>query len=71
MVTVNDAFAKLARLSDARARRVVELIDDLTELEALENAEDLAAAREALADGETPIPWEKVKADLDALHGSD
>ena len=54
MVALNDACAKLSTLSDDRARRVVELIDDLAELEAMENASDLAAAREALANpGET------------------
>jgi hypothetical protein len=48
------------------------LIDDLAELEAREEAEDLAAAREALAEiaaGEKSVPWEQVKAELDALHG--
>jgi hypothetical protein len=59
-------------LSDERAARVVSLIEDLAELEAREDAEDLAAAREALADiaaGEQPVPWEQLKAELDALHG--
>jgi hypothetical protein len=55
MVALNDAYAKLASLSEERARRVVELIDDLAELEAMENAEDLAAAQAALADGEAPV----------------
>ena len=27
------------------------------------------AAREALADGEAPVPWADAKARLDALHG--
>lgn len=71
MVAINDAYAKLASLSDDRARRVVELIDDLAELEAIENAQDAAAAREALADGETPVPWTEAKATLDAIHGLD
>jgi hypothetical protein len=69
MVALNDAYTKLAGLSDERARRVVELIEDLAELEAREEAEDLAAARAALADGEAPVPWEQVKAELDAVHG--
>jgi hypothetical protein len=56
-------------LSDERAARVVALIEDLAELEARENAEDLTATREALADGETPVSWEEAKARLDALHG--
>ena len=72
MVALNEAYAKLAGLSDERARRVMELIDDLAELEAREEAEDLAAAREALVEiaaGEKPVPWEQVKTELDALHG--
>ena len=50
-------------------RASVSLIEDRAGLEARENAEDLAAAREALADGEAPVPWEEAKARLDALHG--
>ncbi len=69
MIAVSDAVAKLQTLSDERAARVVSLIEDLAELEARENAEDLAAAREALADGGAPMPWEKLKAELDVLHG--
>jgi len=49
MVALNDAYAKLGTLSDERARRVVELIDDLAELEAREAAEDLAIGKAALA----------------------
>ena len=71
MVALNDSYAKLASLSEERARRVVELIDDLAELEAIENAQDLAAARESLADGEQPVPWEEAKARLDGIHGLD
>ena len=50
MIAVADAVAKLQTLSDERAARVVSLIDDLAELEARENAEDLAAASESLAE---------------------
>ena len=73
MVALNEAYAKLSALSDERARRVVELIEDLAELEALEDAEDLAAAREEqakIAAGEKTIPWNELKAELDALHGT-
>ena len=57
-------------LSDSRAKRVVSLIQDLTELEALENTVDLkATARDALAESEEPLPWERVKAKLDAHFG--
>ena len=71
MVTLNEAYSKLGALSEERARRVLELIEDLAELEARENAEDLAIAREALARieaGEKTYPWEEVKKRLDAIH---
>jgi hypothetical protein len=64
-----EAIAKLGTLSDSRAKRVVSLIEDLSELEALENAADLKAARDALAESEEPRPWEQVKAKLDAQFG--
>jgi hypothetical protein len=69
MVTLNDAYAKLGALSEERAKRVVELIEDLAELEAREDAEDLAAGRAALARikaGEETYPWDEVKKRLDA-----
>ena len=61
----------LRRCSHFRRKepRVVSLIQDFAELEARENAEDLAAAREGLVDGEVPVPWEEAKGRLDALHG--
>ena len=52
MPAINEACAKLASLSDERAKRVFSLIDDLAELEAREEAEDLAAAHEALVEYE-------------------
>ena len=64
-----EVIAKLETLSDSRAERVVSLIEDLTELEALENAADLKAARDALGESEEPLPWEQVKAKLDAQFG--
>ncbi len=66
---LKDAVAKLGRLSESRAERVVSLIDDLAELEALETTADLAAARAALGEVEEPLPWEQVKAKLDAQFG--
>jgi len=71
MTAVSDVVAKIQTLSEERAALVVSLIEELAELEARENAEDVAAAREALADGEAPIPWEEAKARLDGLHGID
>jgi hypothetical protein len=66
---LTEAIAKLETLSDSRARRVVSLIEDLTELEALENAADLKAARDALRESGKPLSWEQVKARLDAQFG--
>lgn len=68
-VELTDAIAKLETLSDARARRVMSLIEDLTALEALENAADLKAARDALEESDKPLPWAQVKAKLDAQFG--
>src|SRR3954465_4457369 len=61
MLAAADAVAKMQTLSEERAARVISLIEDLAELEAREEAEDLAAARQALADGEAPVAWESVK----------
>jgi hypothetical protein len=67
MVTLKEAYARLANLSEERAKRVVSLIEDLSELEALENAQDLAAAKQVLADPES-VPWQTLKSELDELH---
>ena len=66
---LSEATAKLGMLSESRASQVVSLIEDLTELEALENAADLKAARDALSDSKEPLAWEQVKAKLDAQFG--
>jgi hypothetical protein len=63
---LEDAVAKLGQLSESRAERVVSLIEDLAELEAMETTADLAAAHVALGDAANPRPWEEVKAKLDA-----
>ena len=63
------AIAKLKHLSEVRAQRVLSLIQDLADLEALENTDDLKAAREALGEANEPLPWEQVKARLDAQFG--
>ena len=65
-VELAEAIAKLGTLSDSHAKHVVSLIEDLTELEALEDAADLNAARAALAESTEPLQWERVKAKLDA-----
>jgi hypothetical protein len=68
MVTLNEAYARLANLSEERAQRVLSLIEDLSDLEALENAEDIVAAKQALADP-AAVPWQSLKRELDELHG--
>ena len=49
-VVISEVIEKLQSLSPERAEKVVSLIDDLAEIEAQENAEDLKEAREVLAD---------------------
>jgi hypothetical protein len=49
MSPIAEAIAKLENLSQDRANKVVSLIDDLAELEALETAADLRAAQATLA----------------------
>jgi hypothetical protein len=68
-VTLNEAYARLASLSEERAQRVLSLIEDLADLEALENAEDLTTAKKVLANPES-VPWQSLRSDLDELHGS-
>jgi len=67
MVTLNEAYTRLANLSEERAQRVLSLIEDLADLEALENAEDLIAAKQVLANPES-VPWQTLKPKLDELH---
>ena len=52
MTAVSDVMAKMQTLSEERAALVVSLIQELADLEARENAEDSAAARQALAEYE-------------------
>ena len=71
MIGIHEAAAKMQTLSEERAARVVSLIEDLADLEARENAEDLAAAQTALAAieaGTTPVSWTELKPELDGLH---
>lgn len=64
MDSVSDAVAKLQGLSPERASKVVSLIEDLAELEALENAADLKAARTALADAQPTISYDQLRDEL-------
>jgi len=52
MVSNEEDYAKLASLTEEQAKRVLSLIEDLADLEAREDAEDLTAAREALTEYE-------------------
>jgi len=61
MPVASEAITKLQNLSEERASRVLSLIEDLAELEELENAADLKAARQALADSEPAIPYEQIR----------
>jgi hypothetical protein len=47
-----NVLSQLQSLSEERATKVLSLIEDLAELEALEDAEDLKAAREEIAEME-------------------
>src|SRR4029079_12581011 len=47
------------------SQRLLILIQDLAELEALENIADIKAAREALGETDEPVPWAEVKARFD------
>ena len=67
VVTLDEAYVRLVNLSQERAQLVLSLIEDLADLEALENAEDLIAARQVLAHPES-VPWQTLKPELDELH---
>ena len=56
-----EALTKLQNLSPERASKVIALIEDLAELEALENADDLKDARKALAESSPTIPYEQLR----------
>jgi hypothetical protein len=58
--TFTETVAKLERLSEERAGRVVSLIEDRAELEALEDAADAEAPRVALSSGD-PDCWPMVQ----------
>jgi len=74
MAAMDDAYQKLAALSEERAQRVIALINELSEVELRENAEDLAVARAALdriAKGEKTYPWKEVQNRLSAISNRD
>ena len=59
---------KIAELEDLRTNKAASgRQKDLADLEALENAEDLPAAKQVLAHPES-VPWQTLKPELDELH---
>ncbi|MBI5387754.1 MAG: hypothetical protein HZA90_24090 [Verrucomicrobia bacterium] len=68
MIAVEAIISKLQSLSPERAERVVSLIDDLAELQALEDKQDLEDARAALAEPGEDVSWAELRGKLDALH---
>ncbi|MBI5387206.1 MAG: type II toxin-antitoxin system Phd/YefM family antitoxin [Verrucomicrobia bacterium] len=64
MPAATDAITKLQNLSEERAGKVFSLIEDLAELEELEKAADLKAAREALAEGGPTVPYEQLRREI-------
>ncbi len=63
-MTTNQAISKVEHLSPERAETVFTLIDDLTELEALEMQADLKAARISLGKPGPNVPLEKLAQQL-------
>ena len=64
MIAVEETVSKLQGLSPARAERVAALIEDLAELQALEDKQDLEDARAALAEPGENIPLERLASEL-------
>ena len=64
MLAVEDALTKLRSLSPDRSQHVLALIEDLAELQALENKQDVEDARAALAEPGEDIPLEQLAKEL-------
>jgi len=64
VIAVEDAVGKLRCLSPDRSQRVLALIEDLAELQALEDKQDLEDARAALAEPGENITLEQMAKDL-------
>lgn len=63
-MTASQAIDKVEHLSPARAKTVFALIEDLTELEALEMQFDLKAARASLGEPGPNVTLESVAQEL-------
>lgn len=64
MIAVEEALSKLRSLSPDRSQHVLALIEDLAELQALEDRQDVQDARAALAEPGEDIPLEQVAKEL-------
>jgi hypothetical protein len=64
MIAVEDAVSKLRSLSPDRSQRVLALLEDLAELQALEDKQDVEEARAALAEPGQDIPLEQLAKEL-------
>jgi hypothetical protein len=59
MIAVEEALVKLRSLSADRSQRVLAMIEDLAELQALEDKRDVEDARACLAEPGEDIPLEQ------------
>ena len=64
MIAVEEALSKLRSLSPDRSQHVLALIEDLAELQALENKQDVEDARAALAEPGEDVPLEQLAKEL-------
>jgi hypothetical protein len=64
MIAVEDALVKLRSLSPDRSQHVLALIEDLAELQALENKQDLEDAKASLAEPGEDISLEQLAKEL-------
>jgi hypothetical protein len=64
MIGVEEAVGKLRTLSPERSERVLALIEDLADLQALEDKQDVEDARAALAEPGEDIPLDQLAKEL-------
>jgi len=65
MIAVEEALVKLRSLSADRSQRVLAMIEDLAELQALEDKRDVEDARAASAELGEDIPLEQLAKELE------
>ena len=64
MMAVEEVVTKLKGLSPQRTQHVLALIEDLAELQAIEDQQDLADAQAGLAEPGNDVPLEEVAKQL-------